>query len=879
MMWLYRSLLLLLPPSFRRAHGHELLQVARTALSRDRASRVALTLDLLRSIFREWHDAFRAVAERLRVPRVSSVTRDIRYAGRSLVKSPGSTIAAVITLALSIGANTAMLTLADSTLLRPVDVAHPERLVSWTWTSAYPDYVRYTAQHDIFSGVVGWSGGSRISVVVDGPAELASATFLSGNAFDVLGITPATGRVMVAADDIRNAPIVGVLSHDFWQSRFGGDPTVVGRLVRINGHAVTIVGVARAGFRGLSLGSRPSIYLPLQASGPVRGGFFNQPDLLNSRNWVWLNVVGRLRDSVTIDQASAAVDTLYRQLHPPEPGRTVAPLKLTGLRTRALGDDESAIERFVLLLVGVVALTLMIGCANLASLLLARTTSRRHEVGVRMAIGAQRGDVVRQLLVESLVLAGLGGLAGIVVASATLQLLSAYQLPGGLGINTLGLALDRSSLAAALILTLITGIVFGSAPAWHAARTDVLVTLRDDTRRAAGSTRMRSALVAAQVAVSLVLLTGSGLFLRSLMHALALPTGFDTSGVATASVNPGLLRYDEGRARSYHEAALARVQQLPNVKAAAWASMIPTNGLMMNEVDIEGFQPRGEARPTFYMSEVGPGYFAAAGTRVVEGRAFADGDRQGAPLVAIVSRTAATKYWPHGTAIGGQIKAGGSAWRTVVGVTEDVTVRELGESPVPFAFYPFDQPSGQLRRPTDPAHLFVRFAGESDEAVGQLAAQLRTVDSAMPVYDVVPFAQHVRELVMPQRMGATLFALFSVLAVSLAAVGLFGVASYVAQLQTRELGIRIALGADTSAVQRHVLARGVMPALAGVAAGLGLASWLARFASGFLYDISPTDPVVLAAAAGLLVAIALAAAWLPARRAARLDPIAALRVQ
>jgi predicted permease len=344
-------------------------------------------------------------------------------------------------------------------------------------------------------------------------------------------------------------------------------------------------------------------------------------------------------------------------------------------------------------------------------------------------------------------------------------------------------------------------------------------------------------------------------------------------------VNAGLARFDDARARAFYDVALERVRLLPGVVAAGWTTIIPSNGLMVHVVDIEGYRSSDGKEPEFYVAQVSPDYFAAAGTRILRGRGFTRDDRSGSAPVAIVSRTAAERFWPGRDAVGRHMRPGDGEWRTIVGIAEDVTVRRLGEEAVPYVFYPFDQPSGGMVGPTDPAHLFVRVDGDPRDALGVLSGQLRSVDPQIPVYDVMPFAEHVRDLVMPQQMGATLLGLFSLLASSLASVGLYGVASYVAQSRTRELGIRIALGANARDVRALVLRHGVAPAAAGIAAGVGLALWAAQSVRAFLYDVSPSDPVTFAGVAAGLLLIAWFATWLPARRAARIDPVTALRVR
>jgi predicted permease len=869
----------LLPPALRRAHGRELRSFITEARARRTMSAWQIASDLIVSIAREWIDAVarrrdRATAAGDRRPTldlIHGVTRDVRHAGRLLARSPGFTIAAVLTLALGIGGNTAMYALADATVLRPLHVAQPERLVAWSWTSAYPDFKAYAARRDVFDGVLAISTGG-VAIEADGASELVSGAFVSGNALDVLGVGVGIGRPLVAADDILNTAVVGVLSDDYWRSRFGGDRSIIGRVVRINSQPVTIVGVAEPGFRGISVATAPSIYVPLTAATQLRTGPFARPAMFETRNMVWLTVVGRLRSDVTAAQAAAAMDSQYRSWEPGEAGATER-LRLIPLTTRALGGDGSdKVQRFVVLLVGVVALTLLIGCANLANLLIARSAARRAEVGVRLALGASRAHIARQSLVESFLLACLGGTAGLAVAAGAVQVLGAYQLPDGIDIKALRLTLDSGTFAAAAVLTLVTAALFGVAPAWGASGVDVIASLRRGSNRHSGGDRVRAVLVAVQVALCLVLLTGSGLLLRSLLHALDVPLG-----VVTASINPGLARHDAGRARAYQAEALARVRALPAVAAAAWATFIPSNGQMFHVVDIDGAAP-GSKPPDFQVSLVGPEYFGATGTRLLQGRPFTSDDRAGAEPVAIVSHAAAKTHWAGRDAVGGRIKPGGSdRWHTVVGVVDDVLVGDLGDTPPPLVYYPFGQPIGGPLGPLDAAHLLVRGTGDAEALQAAVARTLRDVDAGMPLYDIVPFAEHVRELLMPQRLGLMLMTFFSVLTLTLAAVGIYGVATYVAELRAAELSIRIALGADRAAIRRLVLWRGVMPAAAGIAVGLLLALWASQLLHAFLYDVSPRDPLTFVSASVGLLLLAVLATWWPARRAARVDPMAALR--
>ena len=870
---IYRLLLYAYPPDLRRTHGSEMRQWASAALS-DRGLRAVpgLFLDLCGSVPREW--ALRMKGLSMRPTIGSGLMRDLSYAGRLLWRSPGFTVAAVLTLALGIGANAAIFSLAEATLMRPVKVAKPAELYAMPFTSAYPDYLAYAERGDLFAGAAA-SSGSRLNAVANHRAELVDGRFVSGSYFTVLGIAPAAGRLISPSDDERNGPAVGVLGYSWWKTRFGGDPAAVGTTIHVNNVPVTIIGVAPKGFNGTSLTETTRIFLPINQTPRVLTGFFSRPEMLTMRNMSWVEVILRLKPGIAPRAAAAGVESVYRQFHPVQPGTRPSPIRLSPIRTRALGDDE-AVTRFVTLLGGVVALTLLIGCANLANLLLSRAAQRRREIGVRMAIGAGRARIARQLLVESLVLAAAGGLAGTYVALITLRILSRFQLPGGIEIQGLELGLSGRALAFTALVTGATGLLFGLAPAWRAGQTDVLESLRSESRATSARSRLRSALVSTQIALSLVLLTGTGLFLRSLEQSLRVPLGFRVDHVATASVNLGAARYDKPRALAFYQDALDRVRRLSGVTAAAWSSVVPTTGARSFTASVEGYEPAPQEEIRFYNAAVGPDYFKAAGTRILRGRAFtAEDAAPGAAVSVIVNETAVRTYFGGRDPLQGRIRINDKGWLPIVGVAEDTVVEALGEEPVPYLYLPVTK--DPLGAPLTAMHLMVRTNGSDEALLGPLAAELRGIDPDAPIYDVSTFTWRVRELVMPQRMGVTLFAGFSLLALTLAAIGIYGVASYVAALRTRELGIRIALGADRRRIRALVLRQGSRPIAAGVGAGLVIAALGSRLAEAFLRGVAPHDPLTYAAVTLLLGAVALCATWIPASRAARLDPIQALR--
>ena len=801
--------------------------------------------------------------------------RDLAHAARLLATSPTFTIAAILTLALGIGANTAIFTLAETVLLTPVQVRDPQQLYVWSWTSSYPDVQEYRKRTDVFDAVAAVSGTGRLSLVANGTAELARSAFVTGTTFDALGVPAAHGRTLLPSDDVGGSGIVGVLSHDYWRSRFAEDPQVIGKTLRANGKPVTIVGVLQKGFRGITISSNPDLYLPTAAFNQVQTGFFSRQDALTNQGFVWLNVVARLRSGVAVAQANERMTALYAQLHPPKAGKTTEALDLKPLLEHALGRSRQDVRTFVALLIGVVGMTLIIGCTNLANLLLAKAAGRRREIGVRMALGASRGRIVQQMLTESVLLAAIGGFVGLAVAAAVLNVLSAYELPGGLAIAPMGLEIDRPTMAVTAGLSVLTGLVFGIMPAWRASRTDVLVSLRDSSRGSTARSSVRDVLLGTQVAICLVLLAGTGLFARTLQNALTRPLGFDVHGVVSASVNVGLARYAEPRARAFYVEAIERLRALPQVTSAAWASMIPTRGSWVQEVTVH---PSGSGTITTHVnvSHVGPGFFNTIGTRILSGREFADTDTGPAQTVAVINEAMAKKYWGDRDPIGGRV--GGASPATIIGVVENIVESALVAGPEPFVYFAFNQSlSGPDSLATDRAHLVVRSPGESGDTIALVGQHLRAIDPELPLFDLEPFADRVAAMLMPQRLGFALFAFFGSIALCLATIGIFGVASYVAALRRREIGVRVALGASVQAVRRMMIFQGSRPIAAGIVVGLGLALFLSRALKAFLVDVSPFDPATFATVSAFLAFTAFAASYMPARRAAQVDPVTTLR--
>ncbi len=865
----YGAVVYLYPPDLRRDHGAEMRQCARDAVSaRGARALPRLFVDATVSVPREW----RIVIGR---PSMTSIGRDIAYALRLLRRNPGFSAAAIITLGLGIGANTAIFTLADATIIRPLRLEALDRLVAFKYSASLPDYREWTARTDLFTGIAA-NAVMSVNVVVDGFAQPVDAGMVSPDYFSVLGVGASAGRLLGAADDNGRSELAVVVDRDWWQTNLHGDPAAVGQRIQVNGAPATIVGIAEDGFRGTSLTRPPKLYLPLSATSRLIPGPFSAPGALENRNMSWLNAIGRLRSGVTMTAAADAMDAMYARQHPTTGGGR-GQLELQSLRSRVVGaPGAGSVYSFVELLAGVVLVTLLIACANVANLQLARAAARQREIGVRLAIGAGRARIFRQVLTENFVLALLGGAFGLIVASVALRLMARFQLPGGINIEGLALEVNRSALGVAMLISAATVVLSGLLPAVQAARVSSLGTFRGTTRVSARS-GLRSSLVALQIALSLVLLTGTALFLQSFAAALQVPLGFTPAGVVTTTLTSAAQGFDKARVRGFFDAALVKVHAIPGVTAAAWTNILPVNGSMSMTATIDGYPTQPGKEPHVYVANVGPEYFAAAGIRLLRGRVFTPDDKTGSPLVGVINDSAARRFWGGRDALGGRVMTDDKDFITIVGIVEDTKIRSLEEKPEPFLYAPFAQPTGPFAM--DHGTLLVRTSGDVRALAEAVREQLRATDPSAPLSSVTTFEWQVRKLVMPQRMGASFFGAFALLALTLATIGIYGVASYVAALRTREIGIRIALGADRSRIRSLVLLQGSVPIAAGIGAGLVAAAFASRLAAAFLRGVSPRDPLTYAAVVALLVSVGVAATWIPARRASRVDPVQALRAE
>ncbi len=800
---------------------------------------------------------------------MTTLAQDLRYALRMLARLPGFTAVAVLTLALGLGANVAIFTVVHALLLTPLPYANPERLVM-VWQDvrarggpadewATPgNYVDWRLQENLFAGVAiitNW----RPALLGDSEPEPLLGERVSHEYFGVLGVRPAPGRDFRAEDDVPGAARVVIIGEGLWKRRFGADPAAVGRRITLSGEAHEIIGVAPASFRPI-VASAAEIWRPrqLNTANPNRGA-------------VTLRAVARVRDGLTLEQAQAAASALARQLESthPEYNEKVGFL-LQPLHQRVVGDFRKGL----LALAGAVAFVLLIACANIANLMLARGSGRSRELGIRAALGAGRRRVVRQLLTESLALSWIGGIAGMLLAVWAVDALVAIAPASAPRVGEIRLAWPVFGYAAAL--STITGILFGIAPAMQASRGDLTQALKEGARGSAGGRgrALRHGLIAAEVALALVLLTGSGLLLRTFVRLQQADLGFDPQNVLVGGINPPRTTYDTAeRRRAFYDQVLERIAALPGVEKAALASVLPLSGDNDTDFRIEGRAgPRtpSEAPVTWYRL-VSAGYFEAMGMTLKRGRTFPAGEA--APSV-VVNETMASRYFPGEDPIGRRIRFDErSPWLTIVGIVRDAKTRGAAGSPRVETFLPY----WQVSEPGTFAILKTR----SDPAA--LAAPLRqaiaSIDRTVPVIGVTTLSAMVSDSIAQPRFFALLGAGLAALALVLAAIGIYGVMAYAVAQRTTEIGVRIALGARRGEVFRLILRDGLTITAAGVVLGVAGSLLVARTLATLLFRVAPWDPVTLGSTAAILVAVATLACVLPARRATRVDPVEALRAE
>ena len=827
---------------------------------------------------------------------MDTLLKDLRFTFRVLARNPGFSAIVVLTLGLGIGANTAVFTLLDQILLRRLPVDRPEELVLLDGPGAnmgarfgdqvfsYPMYRDFRDGNEVFSGVIG-RFGVPVSLEHKGQSERARGELVSGNFFEVLGVKAEIGRNLEPSDDLLpGGHPVTVLDHGFWQRRFGADPLVVGQAIRVNGHAFNVLGVAAPGFSGIEVGASPDLYLPLAMKAEVTPTW----DELENRRFAWLNLMARLKPGISHDQAEARMQVLYRQVNELE--LREMPDASARFRERFLAKRLEVMPGMrgfsylrqpftspLLVLTGMVGVVLLIACANVASLLLARAASREREIAIRQALGAGRSRIVRQLLVESLVLAVLGGGAGLFLSGWVGQALL-RTLPFEEAARVLSGAPDTRVLLFTLGLSVVTGVVFGLVPAGQATRPGLASVLKEESGRVAGGAHVlfRKGLVAAQVALSLLLLVGAGLFARSLYNLRHLDPGFETARLLTLSVQPELNGYSPEASRQFFRRLQERFRAVPGVASVSMATNpLMTDSRMVMTVLVDGYQKKEDEDTNLSANWVGPGYFTTLGVPVLQGREFDERDVFGAPKVALVNETMARYFFGSQSPLGRRFGIGDdSSEFEIVGVVKDGKSYSLRDTPLRFFYLPLLQDE----RPSE-ATFYARSDASPATVVPALRSAVRVLDASLPVYAVRTMAVQVDRSLFFERMTAALSGAFGLLATLLSAVGVYGVVSYTVVRRTREIGIRMALGAGRRRVLGLVLRDVAWLAAVGVGLGLPSAIALTRFVESQLYGLSPTDPLTLGLATLVLLAVALVSGYLPASRASRVDPVTALRYE
>jgi len=818
--------------------------------------------------------------------------QDLRYGIRVLLKSPGFTVVAVATLALGIGANTAIFSVIDGVLLRPLPVKHSEQLVNiYTRMKkkilfikdiplSYPQYQDIVSQSRSFSSVLGYRS-VPVAFERNGASQLTTGAIVTANYFDALGIGAVLGRTFDATSVARAGESeVAVISYNMWQRDFSADPAILGKPVNLNGKLFTIIGVAPPYFHGLAVLPTPKVWVPITPDSAR--ALSHIPMEKRDSHQLW--TVGRLKPGVTMAQSEAELNTIAGRLSHQYPktdkDQTFSVFHANDVKL--LPDVTRQMYGASLVLMAVVGLVLLIACANVAAMSLARATSRRKELAVRMAVGAGRWRLVRQLLTESLLVALVGGAFAVlltyVVNREVLRGLNSLPLMTEMNIIW-GIQVDFRVLVFALLVVALTTVLFGLAPALAASRTSPAGALKEEGRTGAGGSskhRLLNGLVVVQVAVSLLLLICSGLALRSVMHAYRVKPGFDAHNAVTATFLPTIIAYKPEQATAFYRNLEERVKALPGVVDVGYASSLP----LSFDIDIENVTTPDKAStpkeqwPQIDSNEAGPGYFAAMRIPILSGRPFTDQDVATAPPVVIVNPTLAERFWPGKNPIGKQLLIDNDKKDyTVVGVAANGKYRTLGEPARPFVYRSILQQDGSDRL------IVVRTAGNpmgTLPAIRRIASQL---DPKVPVLSLETIDQATSPALILPGVAADFFGLAGLLALVLACVGIYGVISYTVNQRTREIGIRVALGAQRRDVARLVLGRSLGLTLLGVGIGLGGAFAVTRVLSDILYGISATDPVTFVGVPVLLMLVALAACYVPVRRAMRVDPMVALRYE
>jgi putative ABC transport system permease protein len=810
---------------------------------------------------------------------MGTLIKDLRYGIRMLAKTPAFTLVALLSLALGIGATTTVFSLMDAVMLRSLPVQHPEQIVRVATTIpgnephydfSYPLYAGLRDHNQSLSGLVAYST-SDFGVVAGDQTERIRGELVSSNYFSVLGVQPSIGSAFGPSDESPGAPRAAVISDALWSRLLNRDPSVMNKTIALNGRNFSVVGVAPKNFSGLLRGVQTDVWISL----PHEVDFEENPKLLTSANLSWMSLAGRLKPGVSIQQAQAQLTSLLPGVTGRESGNEGV------LLTEAAGGNAAYVAeltRPVTLLFLSVVVILAIACANVASLLLARARSRGKEIGVRLALGATRTRIVRQLMTESLLLSVAGGALGLLLTFWTSGLVSGF-----LAATEDGLSLDVAPNLRVLVFTMAvsvtTVLLFGVIPALKASRVDLVPTLKDVNSttpvfsRFSRGPSLQSLLVVTQVALSLILLAGAGLFVRSLWKLQGIDKGFTGANIMAFSLNMGLQGYDKGRGANFYPAALENISSVPGIESVTLASALPaTAGGSRMQLGPNETKPAVDEEVSIDIVTVAPRFFETTGLPLLQGRDFRHIDNEKSAKVMIINETMARKFWPQTDPVGRSFGEGQNTWE-VVGVARDTKYRNLREPPGMTMY----QPLAQAYVPT--MSLVIRTASDPARFVPLIQGRLHTIEPALTIYNVRTLLEHVGRSLYVERMESVIFGLLGLLALVLTAIGIYGVVAYSVAQRTHELGIRMALGAQRRDVLKLVLRKGLVLVACGSIVGLVACYWLTRLIASQLYGVGPYDPATLVSVAVLLTAVALLASYVPARRATKVDPLVALRYE
>ncbi|MFC1639391.1 ABC transporter permease [Gemmatimonadota bacterium] len=913
----YRLTILLYPREFRIRFASEMVNdfAARSRLAAGTGGRRAAFVYWVRSISSVFPSAFRvrvnthrskSVVERPAssqkvgrgIPRFSGkgrindprppvwnhITGDLRYCLRTLSRKPLFATAVVLTMALGIGANTATFSAVNGILLRPlIGVESPEQLVQvyrhWPamefGSSSIPHYQDIRDRTgEVFDNVAAWVF-VPLALTVNDRAERVSGMMVSANFFQTYGVASMLGRAFLPGEESVGAgehPVT-VVSHAFWESRLGANRSVIGETITVNGHSFEVVGVAPPKFKGPVNGGDVAVYVPIMMQRQVVPAF----DWIESRGTGMLRVVGRLADGVTLERADQVLEATLLQLREEFPnqyngdlGVTVVPERQAGMHPTLRGS-QLAMGTVVM---AVVSILLLIACANVANLLLARARERRREMGIRLSLGAGSGRILQQLLTESLLLCLFAGLVALGVARLAVSLINRVHLPSLGPYGNLGVEIDGPVLLFTFGVSIVAGLFFGLLPALHAARANTVLATKGESSESCGRSRIGSGLVVIQMALSVLLLVGSGLFLRNLQGALSIDPGFDEpSHLVLASMDPGLQGYDKSRAREFFDRLLEETTALPAVLSAGMSTSLPLSlDYNYSYVAVPGYEFAEEESRNIGYALVTEGYLESLGATLLEGRFFTRLDDANAPPTIVVNEAFEQRFWPGERAVGKIVETMGSA-REVIGVVETSKYHSLGEAPTEFLYLPHREQmiygmTLVARSSTDPLGV-----------LGQIREITRRLDPQLPLHDVRTMADNVGIALLPARLNVYVLGAFAVLGLLLAAVGIYGVLAYSVSRRTREIGIRVAVGADRWTIEKLILREGLGLTLLGAVLGLLGAAGASRLVQNLLYGVGALDPVAFGAVPLVLLVVATLAVWLPARRAASVEPVTALRTE